>query len=612
MSKIKNIFMLALIALFAFTACNNLDDTDINPVEPPKEDGNGSLEKPYTVGQAILKQGETDKWVSGYIVGSVNSVLNENVWAFEPPFVTESNLLLAASPTETDKAKILPIQLVAGTDIRAFLNLPKNPTRLGQVIKIKGELIKYFGVPGLKNPTDLVAEGYDPTNPPSEGDKVEVCGDQTTVEAGFTYDFNNVTDGQDFAEKGWQNLMIAGGRRWQGKVHQGNGYIQATAHGATADQLQETWVITPALNLDGATNKIATFETAQAYWKEDTKFEVYVLQCVDGKTVQTKVTPTALATSATPNYEFVPGAVDLSTYSGKVFIGFRYVGMGGQGLSTTWCVDDFAFGIAPSTETVVNIISSAVTSVVAGSEYSYTVQTSVQNPKGNTTITAQGYPSWITFKDNTDGTATLTGTAPATEETSNITITAMNNGIAQEQAYTLTVTAPVAPGSDLINNGNFEDWTAEMPVGWTFKAVTDVVYSKNTEIVYNSTNSVKLVSGEKAGTANITADRVKLEPGDYVYSFYYYLDPAITVSNTFRAWGMIYDTETATSQSKDADFDTMKKALQPSGYVDTALKGQWVKNEIAFTVPKQCYVVFEVRAYKGTTGYIDNVSVMKK
>lgn len=274
MSKIKNIFMLALIALFAFSTCNNLDDTDINPIEPPKEDGNGSLEKPYTVGQAILKQGETDKWVSGYIVGSVNSVLNENVWAFEPPFVTESNILLAASPTETDKAKILPIQLVAGTDIRAFLNLPKNPTRLGQVIKIKGELIKYFGVPGLKNPTDLVAEGYDPTNPPSEGDKVEVCGDQTTVEAGFTYDFNNVTDGQDFAEKGWQNLMIAGGRRWQGKVHQENGYIQATAHGATADQLQETWVITPALNLDGATNKIATFETAQAYWKEDTKFEL--------------------------------------------------------------------------------------------------------------------------------------------------------------------------------------------------------------------------------------------------------------------------------------------------------------------------------------------------
>ncbi|MGL4780146.1 MAG: DUF6359 domain-containing protein [Bacteroidales bacterium] len=612
MSKIKNIFMLAMVALFAFTACNNLDDTDINPVEPPKEDGNGTLDKPYTVGQAIVKQGETDKWVSGYIVGCVNSVDNENVWAFEPPFVTESNILLAASPTETDKAKILPIQLVAGTDIRTFLNLPKNGIRLGQVIKIKGELAKYFGVSGLKAPTDLVAEGYDPTNPPSEGDKVEVCGNQTIVQAGFEFNFNSVADGQDFAENGWQNLMIAGGRRWQGKVYQGNGYVQATAHNATASQLQEMWLITPALNLDLATDKVATFETAQAYWKDDTKFEVYVLQCVDGKTIQTKVTPTALATSTTPQFEFVPGAVDLSTYTGKVFIGFRYVGMGGSSLSTTWCIDNFAFGVAPSTETVVNITSSAVTSVVAGSEYSYTIQTSVQNPKGNTTIAAQGYPSWITFKDNADGTATLTGTAPATEEASNITITAMNNGIAQEQAYTLTVTAPVAPGSNLIANGNFEDWTETMPVGWTFKAVTDVTYSKSTEIVQNSTNSVKVVSGAAAGTANITAGRVMLEPGDYVYSFYYYLDPAITVSNTFRPWGMIYDTEDATAQSKDPDFDAMKKAIQPSGYVDTSVKGQWVKNEIAFTVPKQCYVVFEVRAYKGTTGYIDNVSVMKK
>lgn len=612
MSKIRNIFMLAMVALFAFTACNNLDDTDINPVEPPKEDGNGTLEKPYTVSQAILKQGETDKWVSGYIVGSVNSVLNENVWAFEPPFVTESNILLAASPTETDKAKILPIQLVAGTDIRTFLNLPKNPTRLGQVIKIKGELIKYFGVPGLKTPTDLVAEGYDPTNPPSEGDKVEVCGNQTIVQAGFEFNFNNVTDKADFVETGWQNLTITGARKWQGKLFEGNGYVQATAHNATADQLQEMWLITPALNLDLATDKIATFETAQAYWKDDTKFEVYVLQCVDGKTVQTKVTPTALATSSTPQFEFIPGAVDLSTYTGKVFIGFRYVGMGGSSLSTTWCVDNFAFGVAPSNETVVNITSTAVTSVVAGAEYSYTVKTSVQNPKGNTTIVAQGLPSWITFKDNADGTATLTGTAPATEGTSNISITATNNGISQEQAYTLTVTAPVAPGSNLIANGSFADWTEAMPVGWTFKTVTGVTYSKNTEIVQNSTNSVKVVSGATAGTANVTAARIMLEPGDYVYTFYYNLDPAVTVANTFRAWGMIYDTETATAQSKDTDFDTMKNALQPSGYVDTAVKDQWVKNEIAFTVPKQCYIVFEIRAYKGTTGYIDNVSVMKK
>lgn len=604
--------MLAMVALFAFTACNNLDDTDINPVEPPKEDGNGTLEKPYTVSQAILKQGETDKWVSGYIVGSVNSVLNENVWAFEPPFVTESNILLAASPTETDKAKILPIQLVAGTDIRTFLNLPKNPTRLGQVIKIKGELIKYFGVPGLKTPTDLVAEGYDPTNPPSEGDKVEVCGNQTIVQAGFEFNFNNVTDKADFVETGWQNLTITGARKWQGKLFEGNGYVQATAHNATADQLQEMWLITPALNLDLATDKIATFETAQAYWKDDTKFEVYVLQCVDGKTVQTKVTPTALATSSTPQFEFIPGAVDLSTYTGKVFIGFRYVGMGGSSLSTTWCVDNFAFGVAPSNETVVNITSTAVTSVVAGAEYSYTVKTSVQNPKGNTTIVAQGFPSWITFKDNADGTATLTGTAPATEGTSDISITATNNGISQEQIYTLTVTAPVAPGSNLIANGSFADWTEAMPVGWTFKTVTGVTYSKNTEIVQNSTNSVKVVSGATAGTANVTAARIMLEPGDYVYTFYYNLDPAVTVANTFRAWGMIYDTETATAQSKDTDFDTMKNALQPSGYVDTAVKDQWVKNEIPFTVPKQCYVVFEVRVYKGTTGYIDNVSVMKK
>lgn len=600
-----------MAAMMSLSSCSNVDDDVTNPDGGGGVTvGDGSEAKPFSVEQAIKNQNQQAKWVEGYIVGAVSTAdPAANEWQFAAPFATPSNILIASKAGETDKTKLIAVQLLIG-DIRDFINLVNNPAKLGTKVKLHGNLEKYFGIAGLKATDQMVAEGFTP-KPVGPG-AIEVCGDQTTVQPGYSFNFNNVVTNTDFAETGWQNIAIQGSRKWQGKLFEGNGYIQATAHGATANQIQESWVISPALDLDAATVKSVSFETAQAYWKDDTKFEVFVLQCKDGKTVQTKVTPSALATSATPNYQFVPGTVDLSGFTGKVFIGFRYEGMGGQSLSTTWAIDNFAFGVAPSTETTVAITSAAVTSVTTGAAYNYAVKTTVANGKGNTVISATGLPAWATLVDNGDGTATISGTAPATEETSNVVIKATNNNVTAEQAYTLTVVKPVAPGGNILANGSFENWTGEAPASWTFKAVTGVTYEKNTTTVHDATNSIKVVSSATSGTASISANRVKLTPGDYVYTFYYYIDPAVAVANTFRAWGMIYDNETTTSQSTDAAFNDMKKLVQPSGYVDASVKGEWVKNEITFTVPKDCYMIFDVRFYKGTSGYVDSVSLIQK
>lgn len=455
-----------MAAMISFSSCTNVDDDDITDPDGGGEVtvGDGSEAKPFSVEQAIKNQGQTAKWVEGYIVGAVSTANPDaNEWQFAAPFATPSNILIAAKAGETDKTKLIAVQLLIG-DIRDFINLVNNPAKLGTKVKFHGNLEKYFGIAGLKGTDQMVAEGFTP-KPVGPG-AIEVCGDQTTVPAGYKYDFNNVVASTDFAEAGWQNVAVQGSRKWQGKLFEGNGYIQATAHGATANQIQESWVISPAFDVTAASVKMASFETAQAYWKDDTKLEVYVLQCKDGKTVQTKVTPSALATSATPQYQFVPGTVDLSGFTGKVFIGFRYEGMGGQSLSTTWCLDNFAFGVAPSTETKVAITSSAVTSVTTGAAYNYAVKTTVTNGKGNTVITATGLPAWAALKDNGDGTATISGTAPATEGASSVVVKATNNNITAEQAYTLTVNKAVAPGANLVVNGGFENWGTNIPTSW--------------------------------------------------------------------------------------------------------------------------------------------------
>ncbi|PAE94062.1 5'-nucleotidase C-terminal domain-containing protein [Shouchella clausii] len=108
------------------------------------EDPTGTL----TVAEAIANNSGT-KAVKGYIVGSINNnrpIIGEGSHA-------PSNLLLADSPDETDRAKMLPVQLVNGTPVRNGLNLVNNPENIGKQVRITGSLETYFGTPGMRNPS---------------------------------------------------------------------------------------------------------------------------------------------------------------------------------------------------------------------------------------------------------------------------------------------------------------------------------------------------------------------------------------------------------------------------------------------------------------------------
>lgn len=125
-------------------------DTPVNP------EGNGTKEAPYSVPSAIaLNNPGTTSWVEGYIVGWVDGADISSGSHFEIPSSSASNLLIAASPTEKDYTKCVPVQLVANTDCRSKLNLKDNPGNLGKFLKIEGQLVAYFRLPGLKAPTSF-------------------------------------------------------------------------------------------------------------------------------------------------------------------------------------------------------------------------------------------------------------------------------------------------------------------------------------------------------------------------------------------------------------------------------------------------------------------------
>lgn len=152
--------------------------------------------------------------------------------------------------------------------------------------------------------------------------------------------FSSVPNNIDIALPGWANIAVKGARLWRAQVFSGNTYAQATSFNDTANEM-EAWLITPAIDLSEA--KKLTFESAYAFWVHD-GLSVWISSDFNGTDVTganwTQLTPT-LAKQTDPEHEFIAsGDVDLSGFSGSVRIGFRYIGSGPGGQTTSCRIDN--------------------------------------------------------------------------------------------------------------------------------------------------------------------------------------------------------------------------------------------------------------------------------
>ncbi|MCQ2266586.1 MAG: DNA/RNA non-specific endonuclease [Bacteroidaceae bacterium] len=117
--------------------------------------GDGSYEHPYSVAEALVaylsQTAAQQVWVKGVIVGSVQgSYYSDATLALEGS--PASNLLLADTRWETASGRCLPLQLPTGA-VRKALNLQDNPDNFHHELLVYATLDKYFGVAGLKSPS---------------------------------------------------------------------------------------------------------------------------------------------------------------------------------------------------------------------------------------------------------------------------------------------------------------------------------------------------------------------------------------------------------------------------------------------------------------------------
>lgn len=119
----------------------------------PDDGGAGSYSNPYSVSAAQAAGSGTGVYVKGFIVGYVEG----QVYATGAHFTSDgcqvkTNILIAASATETNVENCMPIQLPSG-NVRTGVNLQDNPGNYGKEVLLYGNIERYFGVTGVKSVT---------------------------------------------------------------------------------------------------------------------------------------------------------------------------------------------------------------------------------------------------------------------------------------------------------------------------------------------------------------------------------------------------------------------------------------------------------------------------
>ena len=318
-------------------------------------DQTGTKNNPLTVAAAKEMKDNgvtTSYWTKGYIVGAVapgvSTVSSASNIEWTAPATLPNTLVIADTPTERDITKCAVIELPQGSALRTKANIADNPDNLGQPITVKGVCGSAYGMLAITGNTGTTDEFV-----------FTSTAAVNSIDMNFEA-YNSGSDGYvDFSEsnllgEGWTSVTTSGNKNWSMRVYSGNVYATASGYKGTAPF--DTWIITPLLDFDKMQDKVMSFETqVNGYSSTTSKFEVYVLTSnVPSEATMTKVNCNIAEAPASGYSDWVKtGDVDLSKFSGKLYIGFRYSATSDSNYAT-WCFDNLIVGKKSGTAPTVN------------------------------------------------------------------------------------------------------------------------------------------------------------------------------------------------------------------------------------------------------------------
>lgn len=154
------------------------------------------------------------------------------------------------------------------------------------------------------------------------------------------------TEDQPLQIESWTNFAEVGTVKWTQGFYSGTKYGQCTAY--QSDEASNiSWLVSPAINMDANSNEKLVFDVAQAYVSSSSNsLELFYSVNYDGTNVLA-ANWKALSFTKPPlefdtNFDFFSsGFIDLSQYSGNIYLAFKYKGSGtNTSLDGTYSIDN--------------------------------------------------------------------------------------------------------------------------------------------------------------------------------------------------------------------------------------------------------------------------------
>lgn len=309
--------------------------TPLPDTEQNEEERDGSHENPFTVSdiQTLGKIYDIeDAWVKGYIVGWISGSSYPTGARFTSNSAGNTNLLLADSIFETDPVHCIPIQLPNNSLVRKELNLSDHPQNWKRHIKLKGDIKDYFKVTGMKNTST-----YEWLGTSAVEDEKNAF---STTEIDENFDAKSLGDSLKLSN--WTILSYStsywkiGGDTFE--------RFATICHTDTfANRTFEYWLITPPINLSRLNNAKFSFRTSYNNWDNKSRLEIFIIE--GNNPYNNGLLPQLICSIAhpniiEPNQWLYSEDIELDSYSGIKYIGFRYKGISTGKQGTSFCIDD--------------------------------------------------------------------------------------------------------------------------------------------------------------------------------------------------------------------------------------------------------------------------------
>ena len=184
---------------------------------------------------------------------------------------------------------------------------------------------------------------------------VDMSGDPCTLldlddfETVLNETFDVVRDNTDFDYPGWVNFAEEGNELWSEQFFNNNGYVEFSGF-RTGDDVNIGWLVSPSFDLSTAASAYVSFKLAQHHLDDDVNntLEAFVSTDFDGSDVlSASWTKLNISVPGEDNtwYAFQDaGLIDVSSYSGTLYLAFKYTGSGTDtSLDGGYFVDDVLF-----------------------------------------------------------------------------------------------------------------------------------------------------------------------------------------------------------------------------------------------------------------------------